>query len=285
MRFGQTLHGTLSSHCVDNTPNCDPCFTNQPNSGLKGLNHMNIRSRALSSIIIATITFSVHSASADTPEWRCDGSRCSATESLINDIETLTIATWNALTTINMPPIPWTCVREPDHCPRCLVSSVTMPPIQWRVLLSGKLRSMLIGRQTANADAFGLFQARVSGALGEVSQSWDNNSLAFSFSASNNQVLLPNGQSTGVPDLGNVNFITTSGTLLQDSIPIDIGDLNGFAWCFIGYTNQTTIQAFSTGKMLRVNYPISWTDLSGQFANAIREVFRSATRQAVTLEN
>lgn len=233
--------------------------------------------------------------------WRCDGEDCQ--DALISDIETLSMTGWPASQTIAMLALPYTCTAVTDVCPHCAIGE---PPgsgdtaeqaetavhplgsftihgnLPWSVVLSGSLRSLLIGRFTASADVFGTIQASPDNSV------WPSTDASYVFQDAcdaNGQnctfVTTTSGGSTGVVDLGPLSFAPNiSGSFWNSSLTFrfTVNSPDIVKSCTVG-----SLPATSNGSnTFTVSYPVALTSAANVIAEVVRNQFRQAARIAVT---
>jgi hypothetical protein len=78
--------------------------------------------------------------------------------------------------------------------------------------VTGDLRSFLIGRFTASSDVLGELRLSLD------NSTWPGTSITYGFGEADHQILVPGG-STGVQDLGAVNFSTAQGAFWTANVP------------------------------------------------------------------
>ena len=226
--------------------------------------------------------------------WRCSGDMCE--DFIINDIEAGTLASWPAAQVVAMPGLPYTCLTKHDSCLHCATKGAPGTPgdasfvtttsavsgtVPWSITLSGSLRSFLIGSFTAAADVLGTVQVSADGST------WPSTEINYVFhdacDAFGNCTEVPQfpSGSTGVVDLGPVDFATTGGPFWGGSLQFQFtvntgGDI--ITSCSVGYGNKVTVNP--GGSHVIVTYPAGWTPLQDVVAETIRNLFRAAARAA-----
>ena len=225
-------------------------------------------------VVALLLLLNIKASQAQTPGWRCvdvpNLPECE--DALINEIEDLTIGNVSSPLLVSMPDLPYSCRRigSSDQVP----SLTGGLPWSVGVTLDG-LPSFLIGRQTASGDLAGTFQTsgpNISAAT------YPNQTIHYLYRVSSVEVMASGG-STGVTDLGAATSIA-EGSFWGSSLHAHIDLPRGAFSCTVGYPDQT-IRVRGTGAV-DFDYPVASTPVRSVIAEAIRTVFRTAVRIAVT---
>ena len=236
--------------------------------------------RAHSSLLRATtvafmLLFNVEASHAQTPAWRCvdNPGESLCQESLINDIEDLTISNVPAPLLVSMPDLPYSCRRLGSSDPATALSG----GLTWSVGLAfGGLKSFLVGRHTASADLAGTIQTSGPNISAATHPS---QAIHVLYEASSVDVTAGGG-STGVADLGTATSVA-EGSFWGSSLHARIDLPRGTFTCTVGYPEQT-IRVRGTGAV-DFDYPIASTPVRSSIADAVRTAFRTAVRIAIGL--
>lgn len=215
--------------------------------------------------------------------WRCDDDpgEPECEEALLNDIEDIIVEDWPTLE-LAMPSIPYWCTKEPGsgremHGEEGEITPQFTNQINWSVKLTGDLRSFLFGRHTAASDYLGPIRLRAS--TGEFNTSWSSQVINYVFLEGTTEVMAQGG-STGVYDLGAIDYSTASGALWTADLPITLELADGDWTCTIGPPGNRITR---TGRnIVHADYPVQWTPVKSVIAEAVRGQFRRAVRIAVT---
>lgn len=244
-------------------------------------------------LAISLVFVPVKTSHAQSPAWRCDGADCP--EALINDIEDIINRDWPTDLFVSVPGIPYSCLVKSDECTHCIgpgggdstsrervlsgqsgatTQSLVQGVVPWGVSLTSDLGSFLIGRYDASADLLGTLRSSVDQSI------WTNTAISYLFLEPSPPVfVMTRDGSTGVVDLGNVNFSIAEGGFWNSSLPLFffVPTADIVVSCNVG-----GITVNPGGTTVRVNYPVAWTPVREAIAGAIRAQFRRAVRLAAT---
>lgn len=237
--------------------------------------------------------------------WRCQGEDCQ--DGLISDIEDLSVSSWPASQTLAVPPISYFCRLLLDRCPHCAIGEQPASPgdtpeqagstiqprlsksgtVPWSIVLSGSLRSFLVGRFSASADVFGTIQSTSDNSV------WPGTEAGFVFQDACDangmnctDVRTSSGGDTGVVDLGPLSFSPNlSGSFWNGSLTfrftVPTNDI--ITGCDVGYGGLKigNVQA-DPNNVVTVSFPVAWTPVASVIEQAVRAQFRRAASIAVT---
>jgi hypothetical protein len=103
--------------------------------------------------------------------------------------------------------------------------------------------------------------------------------IAYVYNESSQNVTVPGGDS-GVSDLGFLSSVLTGGSLWSGTVNFSIPTGSGVKTCQVG-TGVTWFQVTGAGFRIPVSLSVSQLPIVNPVAEALRDQFRAAVRQAV----